>query len=270
MNEMQQRLTKMLGWFHTYCENHNLRYYLIYGTMLGAVRHKGFIPWDDDIDVGMPRADYERLRQLCKTEGPGQYMFEFPGNDNPEYTTLWAKLFDTTTTLIEEQRHPIARGIYIDVFPLDGAGQTYKEAVKNFKPIKRHRILNNMICCGFLKRRAWYKNISILIGRIISPLLINRAKLNQKINFLCKKQDFDEYEYVGCLMDMNRLTSLMPRWIYGKPTPIQFGEYILNGVEHPDKYLSTLYGDYMQLPPEEKRVSRHDRILLDLNKGYKN
>lgn len=66
--ELKQKLTEMLAWFHNYCVEHNLRYYVLGGTMLGAVRHKGFIPWDDDIDVGMPRADYEKFAQLMESE----------------------------------------------------------------------------------------------------------------------------------------------------------------------------------------------------------
>ena len=86
MNNQQEKLTKMLSWFHAVCAQYNLRYYIIAGTMLGAVRHGGFIPWDDDIDVGMPRADYEKLRELSKELNKDTpYVFEYPGEDNPEY-----------------------------------------------------------------------------------------------------------------------------------------------------------------------------------------
>ncbi len=267
MNELQARLLKMLCWLHSYCKEHNLRYYLVHGTMLGAVRHKGFIPWDDDIDVGMPRSDYEKLREICKLSGKEQYVFEFPG-DNCEYPYRWAKLFDTTTTQIEKQRYPVRRGINIDIFPLDGIGETYEEALKNFRPIKRCRILNSMISCGLLKRRAWYKNALILLGRIISPLFISKTKLIKKMDDICKQRDYDSYEYVGSLLDEYGEKSLMQKEIYGNPTAIEFEGFMVNGVESPDKYLAALYGEYMKLPPEEERDSHHDKILLDLNNGY--
>ncbi len=268
MDELQNHLLEMLGWFHSYCESNNLRYYLVHGTMLGAQRHKGFIPWDDDIDVSMPRPDYERLRNLSSSQEKGKYIFEFPGLDNPEYPYRWAKLFDTTTTQIEKQRNPIKRGINIDIFPLDGAGNTYEEALKTLKPIKRHRVLNSMISCAILRRRPWHKNALILVGRIISPLFIDRTKLIEKMDSLCKKRDFDKCEYVGSLLDEYGAKNLIKKEIYGNPTPIQFEKYIVNGVEKPDEYLSSLYGDYMTLPPEEERRPHHDKELLDLNNGY--
>ena len=119
MNQQQEKLLKILSWFHEYCGRYDLRYYVLGGTMLGAVRHNGFIPWDDDIDVGMPRSDYERLRELSKSiKNQGNYLIEFPGEDNPEYSYFAAKVYDTSTTLIEKQRKPIKRGIYLDVFAL--------------------------------------------------------------------------------------------------------------------------------------------------------
>ena len=66
MTELQQKLLNMLSWFHDFCEKNNLKYYILYGTLLGAIRHKGFIPWDDDIDVGMPRDDYEKFLNICR------------------------------------------------------------------------------------------------------------------------------------------------------------------------------------------------------------
>ena len=88
MNEQQSRLVCVLSWFHDLCAEYGLRYYIIAGTMLGAVRHQGFIPWDDDIDVGMPRSDYERLKELCyEINRRHQYIFEFPDKENFEYYT---------------------------------------------------------------------------------------------------------------------------------------------------------------------------------------
>lgn len=137
MTELQAKLVNMLSWYHDFCEKHHLRYYIIAGTMLGAVRHGGFIPWDDDIDVGMPRRDYEKLRELCANQEKAQYMFEYPSKENKSYPFLWAKLFDTTTTIVEKQRDKVTRGIYIDVFPLDGIGDVREQAVKSFQPIKK-------------------------------------------------------------------------------------------------------------------------------------
>ena len=108
MTELQKRLVDMLEWFHTLYEKNHLRYYIIAGTMLGAVRHQGFIPWDDDIDVGMPRNDYEKLRHIVSCNQKGNYIIEYP-DMNTDYPYLIAKVYDTKTTFIEKQRNTVKR-----------------------------------------------------------------------------------------------------------------------------------------------------------------
>ena len=122
--EIKEILLKMLGWFHNFCEENNLRYFAVGGTLLGAVRHKGFIPWDDDVDVGMPRADFEKLEKLIGNKENGRYYFETPSSDRKGYYYAYGKLFDTTTTLVENLRDKLPMGVYIDVFPFDGVGET--------------------------------------------------------------------------------------------------------------------------------------------------
>ena len=94
MTDLQIKLLNMLEDFHKICIEYNLSYYVIGGTALGAIRHKGFIPWDDDIDVGMPRDDYERLKNLSKTLSLPEYEFEFSGKKDFTYT--YGKMYDTT------------------------------------------------------------------------------------------------------------------------------------------------------------------------------
>lgn len=161
-NQVHCVLLNMLQWFHQECKNNNLRYYIIGGTMLGAVRHKGFIPWDDDIDVAMPRKDYDKLCRIMADSGKGQYRLEFPGKENKDYTYLFAKIYDTQTTLTENKRKPITRGLYIDVFPLDGIGNEYKQAHENFRKIQSRMQIYDTAVCAFRKHRAWYKNMALL------------------------------------------------------------------------------------------------------------
>ena len=200
MTEQQTKLLYMFSWFHDFCEENQLRYYIIAGTMLGAVRHKGFIPWDDDIDVGMPRSDYEKLRAKSKEFFNEKFVFEFPDSDNVEYPYLIGKLYDKSTTFIEKQRYVIKRGIYIDIFPLDGVGNNMDEAKENYRPFYWRYCLNLMINGAFLKRRSFKKNLAVLCGRIISPLIINRKKLSKKIDELAMRFDFDNSRIVSNLM----------------------------------------------------------------------
>lgn len=268
MNEMQKKLIEMLGWFHEFCLKNNFRYYIIAGTMLGAVRHGGFIPWDDDIDVGMPRSDYERMKRLYSGKGGNKYVFEFPDFKNKEYPFLWGKLYDTTTTFIEKQRHPVKRGIYIDVFPLDGVGNDLSIAEKNYKHFYSQYRLNLMISSAFLKRRSLKKNAGVLVGRIISPLFVNKQKLAKRIDVSCKRFDFDKSDFVCNLLGGAGTKGIVPRSCFGTPTLIKFNKLEVFGLEKPDIYLKSMYGDYRKLPPVEKQISLHDSICLNLNKGY--
>lgn len=265
MTELQERLVDMLQWFHSLCEKNHLRYYIIAGTMLGAVRHGGFIPWDDDIDVGMPRSDYEKLRELSANINNGKYVFEYPSEDNSKYPFLFAKMYNTQTTYIEKQRYPIKRGIYIDIFPLDGMKTNTKNDYNEFSKMYK---LNLMISGPFLKRRGIMKNAAVLAGRIISPLFVNRKKLAKKIESVCKKYDFDESKFVCNLLGGAGTKGIVPKEYFGTPTLIKFEGIDVFGLEQPDLYLKSMYGDYMKLPPEEKRVSLHDVYYTDLNKSY--
>ena len=267
MNELQTKLTEGFKWFHEFCVANNLRYFAVGGTMLGAVRHKGFIPWDDDIDVAMPRPDYERLREIAKTHKDDRFYIEFPGF-NKEFYYLYAKVFDKSTTLIEDARKPIKRGFYIDVFPLDGVGDDIEEAKENYKPISKKINLYSMITCNYSKRRKGYKNFAVFLGRIISPLFVSRKKLANKLDMLCKKHGYDESKVIGNLYGAWGAKEIMPKDFMGTPTEIEFEGMKIYGVEKPHEYLTTLYKDYMTLPPEDKRVSHHDHLEFNAEKPY--
>ena len=116
---LQLRILKILQTIDSVCKEHDLRYYLWAGTMLGAVRHKGFIPWDDDLDIAMPRKDYEILMQHAKEWIPQPYEAKCAEID-PTYSGAFAKVIDSSTTLIEREHYNYLAGIYSDIFPLDG------------------------------------------------------------------------------------------------------------------------------------------------------
>ena len=131
MNDLQKRLLVILKEFARVCGKHNLRYFLNGGTCLGAIRHKGFIPWDDDVDVMMPREDYEKFLTL-QYEYEGTPYFIQSWKSDPRYTYGFAKLRDSSTTFIEDfyRNHRINHGVWIDIFPLDGMAK---------KPIPREK-----------------------------------------------------------------------------------------------------------------------------------
>lgn len=270
MNELQSKLLDMFSWFHEFCEQNGLRYYMIGGTMLGAYRHGGFIPWDDDIDVGMPRTDYEKLEKLLCDGSEKRFVLETPNTASDDYYYAFSKLYDTSTTLVENTRYKLKRGIYIDIFPLDGIGDTRESAEKNYSKVYRlHNLLLTRVS-GIRKGRKWYKNLAVTVAGLVPNFVLNNKKLLLRFVDLCKKYDLDECEWGGNLVGAWRFKEIMPREILGEPTLYDFEGIRAYGPEKPDEYLTSLYGDWRKLPPVEKQVTHHDYIMCDLNSSYIN
>ena len=268
MTELQEHLLVIMKWFHEFCEKENLTYFAIGGTALGAVRHNGFIPWDDDLDVGMPRKDYERLKEISdKINKNSDYVLEFP-NKKKDFVYPYCKIYDTKTTLVENTRYKTKRGIYIDVFPIDGVGNTLEESVETFKKVDKKV---NLLCtriCALRKDRKLYKNIAIVLSRCIPDFLFGSLKLIKDIDNMCKQKDFYECEYVANFCgNWHEKEIIKQEWVKN-PVVCKFEDAEIYIPGDSDAYLTKVYGDYMKLPPEEKRVSHHDFLFLDLDKSY--
>ena len=269
MTELQNSLLDILKWFNAFCETNNLRYYLLGGTMLGAARHKGFIPWDDDIDVGMPRKDYEKMIKILSGDNNrGKYVLETPDTPSKDFFYAFSKIYDTTTTLIENTKYKIKRGIYIDVFPLDGIGNSEEESKKNFKKVTFHYNMLLSRIGGIRKGRNWFKNVAVRFMRLVPSFILNDKKLLSKVVSTCKLYEYDNCSWVGNLLGAWRFKEIMPKEIIGEPTEYEFEGLKVSGVADADTYLTYLYGDWRKLPPKEKQVSHHDYIMLDLEKPY--
>lgn len=268
LSDLQMALLPMLDWFHKFCVENHLRYYVIGGTMLGAARHQGFIPWDDDIDVGMPRKDYEKFMELCGNKSFDCFYVESINTKNTDFYYGYGKIYDTRTTLVENTRYKIKRGIYLDVFPLDGAGNSKEEAVKIYKHIKKKIDLLGTKTFALRKQRKLHKNIAILLGRFIPEWIINSKRLMIDIDNLCKKYDYDEYMFVANFWGNWGIREVVPVSVMGTPKLYSFEGLEVFGVEYPDEYLSIVYGNWRKLPPAEKQITHHDYLLLDLNLGY--
>ena len=269
MNQVQSKLLNMLLWYHEFCLKHQLTYFAIGGTLLGAVRHQGYIPWDDDIDIGMPRTEYNRFIELMRQSKNDIYMLEIPG-EHKDFVYSFCKLYDTTTTLIEHTRYKTKRGIYLDIFPLDGIGNTLEESKKNFQRIN---YLNNLIStktCAISPHRSFLKNTTIVLSRCIPNFILNWRKIVKKVNDLCCSRQYEDCDYVGNLLGNWRERELVRKEWLGIPVLKQFENIQIFCPENAHAYLTNIYGDYMVLPPQEKRQSHHDYLCLDLQRSYLN
>ena len=257
---LQQKIIGNLEAIDTVCREHGLRYYLWAGTMLGAVRHKGFIPWDDDMDICMPRPDYEQLISHWREWLPKPYEVISPETD-PTYPYPFAKIEDASTTVLERPDFKFLEGVYIDVFPIDGAPADEQKRKSHFK---RYKFWRHLL---FLRGRDPFKH-----GhgpRSWFPWLLHQLysleDLQKKVKGFMTKYPYDESDYV-CDYD-DGLKGVIEKRILGTPQVYPFEDKQFLGVEHYDEYLSNKYGDYMKLPPVEKQIQHHF-FRLDLNRPY--
>ena len=244
----------ILHYIKNICENNSIRYYLGYGTLLGAIRHKGFIPWDDDIDILMPRPDFERFITLM--ENNGRYLLLSP-NDTGYYYNF-AKVVDTSTQLYEYGCKEIdTMGIYVDVFPLDGMPQNGVDRERRRKRLLKIRKKISSFGRKFPRIR---KNIFLYIKDIVSYYICQkqRVEVYQKIySAEAKQYDYNSSEYVMVTGGAYGRKSTFPTAWFGNGGKGTFENEEYSIPQEYDKVLSQLYGDYMALPPKDKRVSRH-------------
>lgn len=240
------------------CDKHNLTYYMLGGTMLGAIRHKGFIPWDDDIDLGMPRDDYEKFLEIAPEELPETYKVVNYRN-TPKYQYYITRVLDTDTKVIEERIGNDSKytNASIDIFPIDGTPNNGILRKIYFFRVLSHRALMSLCYKDSIDRKRKRGAVEKVFLWIMEHLPIEKMttpyKQKCKIDKLLRSQDVGKSKYIGNIMGAYRTREIVPAEFYGKGKFYPFEDMQLRGLEMYDEYLKYTYGDYMQLPPEDKR-----------------
>lgn len=272
LQKLKDTELKILLEFDRVCKHLGINYTLSSGTLLGAVRHHGFIPWDDDIDVAMLREDYNKFLEEGQPLMP-QHLFIQTYDTDKYYPLNFGKIRDTSTVLIEysTQMLNMRNGVYIDVFPID------KVPSNKFKRTFDNLLISLIQAIKFSYTIEWANKSSSrfrgLMRRILLPLsrLIGTQRLNRIETFIRvknnKKGNKDTYYEKHYNTPPYRLNSshLMPVSIFNEFLDIEFEGKIFKAINNRHKYLTLFYGNYMQLPPIEKRVSLHDFSRLELN-----
>lgn len=248
LDHLRQCQIKMLDELDRICKAHQLRYYLMYGTLIGAVRHQGYIPWDDDIDVVMPKKDYKEFLRIAAKELPAQYFLQTPETDK-YHARFFAKIRMNNTAFVskEDQNSKKHHGIFIDILPLYYTNRN----------LSRSAVLRRKIASAFdgsiILRRENKTSTQfryLFLHLLPTSLLV---KLREKL-YDCKGDCYTCFGYLHEISDFDPPKELL---FEGKKYPVP-GNY--------DKVLREIYGDYMQLPPPDKRVTHNPaRISFDLN-----
>ena len=259
IEELKNIQLDLLCAFDKICGENNLRYSLGGGTLLGAVRHKGYIPWDDDLDVMMPRPDYDKFIAISLNGGVPFGLKAFKTDNN--YVDLSSKIFSWGTVIEDNAVYAenASIGVNIDVFVIDGLGDTYKKAKKAFKATSFKR--NLLVAAQWKnffrsKTHAWYYEPFRFAFFLLSRF-VNKSKLFASVQRKYTKIDFNKVSYAGAVGGSYREKEILPQKVFTEYIELPFENYKFKAIAAYDTYLSSIYGDYMKLPPEEKRISHH-------------
>ncbi|MDO5124203.1 MAG: LicD family protein [Eubacteriales bacterium] len=276
MRKLQLEELEILRYFDAFCREHKLHYYIVGGTLIGAVRHKGFIPWDDDIDVSMPRKDFDRLLKIAEEKLSPDYFLQNQKTEKGCYF-YYAKLRKNGTYFGEDkfEHLPLHKGIFIDIFPLDFLPS---QSILQKLSFKAFSLLGGFICSKEKTTEFLYKNMSlpfIVTFRILQCLLPKwfllsfRKFLGKLLNLLSNKK------YLASLSGFHGYPQeVCPAELWGEGVDIEFEGTTVRAPSEYHRLLTHMFGDYMVLPPEEDRVNHSvetDKIRFSgcTNEDYK-
>lgn len=236
------------------CKDNNIQYYLAFGSLLGAVRHKGYIPWDDDIDICVVRDDYEKLLEILKSKDSDKKEYlSVVDNKSKDYFYPFAKVVDDRTKL-DMERHTGSHGVWIDIFPLDGVTDSFYAAKFHMGFCAFLRVVALAMDANFAKSKIgfdwFYKRLFNAMAHVIGMKRFCRIH-----EWFFKFYKVKDSKYIANLFTNNGTRSMMDKEKLLKVATYSFEDRAYEGYAEYDYYLKRMYGDYMKLPPMEKRIT---------------
>ncbi|GAA5088522.1 LicD family protein [Paenalcaligenes hermetiae] len=263
-NIIKNALIETMDEFHRVCEENDLKYYLIGGSLIGAIRHKGCIPWDDDIDVIMPQKDFEKLLLLRPHFAE---PFELQHRSFTDSLMLPIARVENKAVIIDEGYYSgMHTGVFIDVFCFNDTFSSKLLQRMHFKIAAGARLLLRFKDRTYSKGKysTYYLKLFELVSRIF--LLFPRALLNLLVNKAEKLGQFGgRKKYLANLHGVWKTKEIAPKSLFHKRKLYEFEGRQYWSIEDADAWLRPIYGDYMQLPPEEDRVPKHIEKIISIN-----
>ena len=265
LDEIHMITLDLMDQFHNFCEENNLVYVLNNGTLLGAIRHKGFIPWDDDFDVMMPRKDYDRLFALLENKCDGRYRLITRGN-TPNYYNGIARFCDMKyiyQTELDVKQYE--QGVFIDVYPLDACGKDEEETEKVHLPVRKLNAKYIMYCnktslsskARTLLRIPYYYYLHFRYGKNFGK------NIEQMTRDIIYSHFNDHSEYVGMYWENKDFRLYQRNWMDKREMhDFEDRKYWISS-EY-DAVLTTQYGDYMTPPPQDQRIGNHSYSIYEI------
>lgn len=247
------------------CDSHDWKYFLAYGSMLGAVRHKGVIPWDDDIDIMMPRPDYEKLRAYFTENADSLLPLKlFDKTAVPSYPHMIARISDQRYHLIFDNEIDYGIGLFVDIYPVDGVGCDYEAAVKHVRKSKRTAslcFLTSRKTYGMDNTSSRLKMFIKLPAYLWANCMGNRHYI-KKLTKAAQAYDYNSSQYVACAAwPVGRKRGIerdvFEKSIFEDLIEVPFEDTTVKIPKEYDKFLTITYGDYMQPPSEAGKKTNH-------------
>lgn len=269
IKRIQEKSLEMVLYFKNICEENHLLFYLCGGCCIGAIRNQGFIPWDDDVDVFMPRSDYEKLKKIWDEKADTNRYSLVDSNEDYIDHNLFLNIRDNETTFIRpyQTELDISHGLILDVLPLDG----YPSSVLARKKQLFWATIYSLYRAQLVPQK--HGKLITLVAKIalrVIPSKKTRYRIWRYAEKQMSKYHVEECTAVTELCSGPRyMMNKYPQIVFKKAIYKQFEGYMMPIPIGYDTYLKIAFGDYMKLPPKEKRVAHHDVVICDLDRSYK-